>query len=300
MSGVIAAPLHVEARAVARGARPGAPRSCAPAPVRGRPPSRVPTPSSSPASAARSRPRCAPATSSWRARCAPTVARCAPCPVRSCWPARCDGRGFRVHVGPLHSAEHSCTARRRLSLARDGALAVDLETYALVADAPVAQAVRVVVDTPDHPLLRPSTIVHGRRALFALTELTPVLEDWLVSVRPRIAVLAAPRSFCAGVERAIATVERALETAATPVYVRRQIVHNAHVVADLERRGAVFVQELDEVPAGDGRAVSARRRPAVRAEAAARGLTTIDATCPLVAKVHVEARRAADAARRSC
>jgi 4-hydroxy-3-methylbut-2-enyl diphosphate reductase len=187
---------------------------------------------------------------------------------------------------------------RRAALAATGAIAVDLETYALTVGSPVAQAVRVVVDTPDHPLLRPSTIVHGRRALHTLTELAPVLEDWLLSVRPRRAVLASPRSFCAGVERAIATVERALETASEPVYVRRQIVHNAHVVADLESRGAVFVQELDEVPDRATVVLSAHGvSPAVRAEAAGRDLVTIDATCPLVAKVHVEARRAAEAGR---
>jgi 4-hydroxy-3-methylbut-2-enyl diphosphate reductase len=206
--------------------------------------------------------------------------------------------GLRTHVGPLHSADHVVHGPRRAALAATGAIAVDLETYALTVGSPVAQAVRVVVDTPDHPLLRPSTIVHGRRALHTLTELAPVLEDWLLSVRPRRAVLASPRSFCAGVERAIATVERALETASEPVYVRRQIVHNAHVVADLESRGAVFVQELDEVPDRATVVLSAHGvSPAVRAEAAGRDLVTIDATCPLVAKVHVEARRAAEAGR---
>ena len=105
-------------------------------------------------------------------------------------------------------------------------------------------------------------------------------------------VLAGPRSFCAGVERAIEIVERALARFGTPVYVRRQIVHNSHVVADLERAGAVFVEELDEVPAGATVVLSAHGvSPAVRAEAGERGLHVIDATCPLVAKVHAEARR---------
>ncbi|HEX3947378.1 MAG TPA: 4-hydroxy-3-methylbut-2-enyl diphosphate reductase, partial [Acidimicrobiales bacterium] len=106
-------------------------------------------------------------------------------------------------------------------------------------------------------------------------------------------LLAAPRSFCAGVERAIEIVERALGRYGAPVYVRRQIVHNAHVVADLEAKGAVFVEELEEVPAGATVVLAAHGvSPAVRAEATDRGdLSVIDATCPLVAKVHHEARR---------
>jgi 4-hydroxy-3-methylbut-2-enyl diphosphate reductase len=109
-------------------------------------------------------------------------------------------------------------------------------------------------------------------------------------------VLAAPRSFCAGVERAIETVERAIDRFGAPVYVRRQIVHNAHVVAGLEQRGAVFVEELDQVPADAVVVLAAHGvSPGVRAEAAARGdLRVIDATCPLVAKVHHEARRYSD------
>jgi 4-hydroxy-3-methylbut-2-enyl diphosphate reductase len=104
--------------------------------------------------------------------------------------------------------------------------------------------------------------------------------------------LASPRSFCAGVERAIAVVEQLLEVRGSPIYVRKQIVHNTHVVADLETRGAVFVDELDSVPDGATVVFSAHGvSPAVRAEAASRGLETIDATCPLVTKVHAEARR---------
>jgi 4-hydroxy-3-methylbut-2-en-1-yl diphosphate reductase len=105
-------------------------------------------------------------------------------------------------------------------------------------------------------------------------------------------LLASPRSFCAGVERAIAVVEQLLEARGGPIYVRKQIVHNTHVVADLEARGAVFVEELDAVPDGGTVVFSAHGvSPAVRAEAASRGLETIDATCPLVTKVHAEARR---------
>jgi len=105
-------------------------------------------------------------------------------------------------------------------------------------------------------------------------------------------LLASPRSFCAGVERAIAVVEQLLEARGGPIYVRKQIVHNTHVVADLEAHGAVFVDELDAVPDGATVVFSAHGvSPAVRAEAASRGLEAIDATCPLVTKVHAEARR---------
>ncbi len=105
-------------------------------------------------------------------------------------------------------------------------------------------------------------------------------------------LLAAPRGFCAGVDRAVTIVERALEQYGAPVYVRKQIVHNVHVVAELEQRGAVFVDEVDEVPAGARLVFSAHGvSPAVREAAAERGLQTIDATCPLVTKVHREAVR---------
>jgi 4-hydroxy-3-methylbut-2-enyl diphosphate reductase len=114
-------------------------------------------------------------------------------------------------------------------------------------------------------------------------------------VRRRV-LLAAPRGFCAGVVRAIETVERALELFGAPVYVRRQIVHNPYVVRMLERRGAVFVEETADVPEGAVLVLSAHGvAPAVRAEADARALRTVDATCPLVTKVHREARRLAEA-----
>ena len=104
-------------------------------------------------------------------------------------------------------------------------------------------------------------------------------------------VLASPRGYCAGVERAVETVERALELHGAPVYVRKQIVHNAHVVRDLESRGAVFVDSVSEVPPKSIVVFSAHGvSPAVRHSARFRGLRTIDATCPLVSKVHAEAR----------
>jgi 4-hydroxy-3-methylbut-2-en-1-yl diphosphate reductase len=119
-----------------------------------------------------------------------------------------------------------------------------------------------------------------------------VVGAWLGVVGDRKVLLAGPRSFCAGVERAIEIVMRALETRQGPVYVRKQIVHNTHVVRDLERRGALFVDELDEVPDGSTVVFSAHGvSPAVRAEADARGLEVVDGTCPLVTKVHAEARR---------
>ena len=105
-------------------------------------------------------------------------------------------------------------------------------------------------------------------------------------------VVAAPRGYCAGVDRAVVTVEKALDLYGPPVYVRKQIVHNKHLVETLEARGAIFVEELDEVPTGATVVFSAHGvSPAVHTEAADRGLKTIDATCPLVTKVHHEARR---------
>jgi len=106
-------------------------------------------------------------------------------------------------------------------------------------------------------------------------------------------LLAAPRGYCAGVDRAVQTVERALELYGAPVYVRKEIVHNKHVVETLRERGAIFVDEIDDtVPEGATTIFSAHGvSPAVHAQAAERGLETIDATCPLVTKVHVEAKK---------
>jgi 4-hydroxy-3-methylbut-2-en-1-yl diphosphate reductase len=109
-------------------------------------------------------------------------------------------------------------------------------------------------------------------------------------------LLASPRGYCAGVERAVETVERALALYGSPVYVRKQIVHNSHVVRDLEARGAIFVDSVADVPEGAAVVFSAHGiAPAVRREAGERRLTTIDATCPLVTKVHAQARRYAKA-----
>ena len=105
-------------------------------------------------------------------------------------------------------------------------------------------------------------------------------------------LLASPRGYCAGVDRAVVAVEKALELYGAPVYVRKQIVHNRHVVETLEERGAIFVQELDEVPEGSTVVFSAHGvAPSVHVEAEERNLKAIDATCPLVTKVHLEAKR---------
>lgn len=111
----------------------------------------------------------------------------------------------------------------------------------------------------------------------------------------RKVLLAKPRGYCAGVDRAVVTVEKTLEVHGAPVYVRKQIVHNKHVVAELEAKGAIFVEETDEVPEGSIVVFSAHGvSPAVHAQSAARNLKTIDATCPLVTKVHSEVKRFAN------
>ena len=109
---------------------------------------------------------------------------------------------------------------------------------------------------------------------------------------PEKLLLAAPRGYCAGVDRAVQAVERALELYGPPVYVRKEIVHNKHVVAGLRDRGAIFVDEETEVPKGETVVFSAHGvAPSVHENAGARNLQTIDATCPLVTKVHVEAKK---------
>ena len=205
-------------------------------------------------------------------------------------------QGLRVHIGPMVSTDHIVTGPERERLARTGALAVDMESSAVVRALPTRDlsvaVVRVIVDTAYTPLGRLRTVGAGAKALRVLRRIGPSLRVWADLAGPRSVVLAGPRSFCAGVDRAIDIVEQALRRYPRPVYVRRQIVHNAHVVADLQRQGAVFVDELDEVPDNTAVVFSAHGvAPAVRAEAKRRNLTVVDATCPLVAKVHTEARR---------
>ncbi|WP_396027501.1 4-hydroxy-3-methylbut-2-enyl diphosphate reductase [Actinoplanes sp. TBRC 11911] len=118
------------------------------------------------------------------------------------------------------------------------------------------------------------------------------MRQWAEAIGGREVLLAAPRSFCAGVERAIEVVERALHQRGTPVYVRRQIVHNAHVVRRLRELGAIFVDEIEDVPPGSTVVLAAHGvAPAVRTAARERDLDVIDATCPLVTKVHSEVKR---------
>ncbi|MDQ4058465.1 MAG: 4-hydroxy-3-methylbut-2-enyl diphosphate reductase [Actinomycetota bacterium] len=117
--------------------------------------------------------------------------------------------------------------------------------------------------------------------------------------RVKKVILAAPRGYCAGVDRAVQIVERALDTCGAPVYVRKEIVHNRYVVSELEKRGAIFVDSEEEIPSGAVCVFSAHGvSPQVRANAAARNLQVIDATCPLVTKVHLEAKKFARGGRK--
>ncbi|WP_218022034.1 4-hydroxy-3-methylbut-2-enyl diphosphate reductase [Nocardia nova] len=131
----------------------------------------------------------------------------------------------------------------------------------------------------------------GIRALRSLRAAAPALDRWSSATGEREILLAGPRSFCAGVERAIEIVEQALLRFGAPVYVRRQIVHNSHVVRELAGHGAVFVEELDHVPEGAVVVLAAHGvTPDVRRQAERRRLRVVDGTCPLVSKVHAEVR----------
>ncbi len=202
--------------------------------------------------------------------------------------------GLAARTGPIATTRHLVRAGEHAELAATGAIAVDMESAPLLAGAAgrPAVVVRAISDTPGHPVLSPRIVSGGLAALRSLRLAAPALTRWAAAIGPRHVLLASPRSFCAGVERAIEIVELALEQHGSPVYVRKQIVHNAKVVADLEGAGAIFVDELSEVPDGAMVVFSAHGvSPKVRQEAAQRGLDAVDATCPLVAKVHAEARR---------
>jgi 4-hydroxy-3-methylbut-2-en-1-yl diphosphate reductase len=204
--------------------------------------------------------------------------------------------GLPARTGRIITVDHLVRRAERAALAEDGALLADMESAPLAAAAdgrPVA-VIRAVSDTPHHPLA--GIVSGGLAALRTLRAAAPVAERWAAACGTHQVLLAGPRSFCAGVERAIEIVERVLERQGAPVYVRKQIVHNTRVVGDLERRGAIFVDELDQVPDGATVVFSAHGvSPMVRDEAGRRELAVIDATCPLVSKVHAEARRFADA-----
>src|SRR6266700_1947103 len=202
--------------------------------------------------------------------------------------------GLRVRVGPIATVDRLLGRSEHASLAAAGAIAVDMESAPLLssADGRPAVVVRAISDAAERALISPRTVTGGLAALRALRQAGPALARWAAAVGSRRVLMASPRSFCAGVERAIEIVELALEKHGSPVYVRKQIVHNTTVVAGLEQRGAIFVDELSEVPDGSVVVFSAHGvSPAVRDEAARRELDAIDATCPLVSKVHVEARR---------
>ena len=203
--------------------------------------------------------------------------------------------GFTVSTGPLVSVEHVATGAERARLRALGAVAVDMESAWLVATEAPAVVARVVADVADDRLLRPTTVRRLRTAVQALEGLAEPLDAWCAATADRQVWLPEPRSFCAGVERAIDVVDALLRRRGAPVFVRKEIVHNQHVVSDLRARGAVFVDDLAEVPPGATVVFSAHGvSPAVRADAADRGLDVVDATCPLVAKVHAEVRRFSD------
>ncbi|PXY22279.1 4-hydroxy-3-methylbut-2-enyl diphosphate reductase [Prauserella muralis] len=202
--------------------------------------------------------------------------------------------GLTVHVGPIVETDHVVWQPEGARLARDGAIAVDMESARLldmIGSRPAA-VVRAVVDTPSRSLLHPATVPGGIAALSSLRRIGPALRRWAAAAGDRRVLLAGPRSFCAGVERAVEIVERLLDRHEPPIYVRKQIVHNSRVVGELEQRGAVFVDELDEVPENATVVFSAHGvSPAVREQAERRRLDVVDATCPLVSKVHGEAKR---------
>ena len=203
--------------------------------------------------------------------------------------------GLPARTGRITTVDHLVRGAERAKLAAAGWLLADMESAPLAAAAdgrPVA-VIRAVSDTPNHPLA--GIVSGGLAALRSLRAAAPIAQRWAAACGTHQVLLAGPRSFCAGVERAIEIVERALELRGAPVYVRKQIVHNTRVVADLEQRGAIFVDELDEVPNGATVVFSAHGvAPAVRTDASQRSLSVIDATCPLVSKVHAEARRFAE------
>jgi 4-hydroxy-3-methylbut-2-en-1-yl diphosphate reductase len=222
-----------------------------------------------------------------------------PCPDPTILAGVLRRAGLRVHVGPIASSQRLVVRERRRALHRTGALAVDMESAWLAPEANAQPLVtlRVVLDTAERELHHPfATLAGARRAYRTLQRACALAEDWAGALGRREVVLAAPRASCAGVVRAVQVVERALAERRPPVYVRRQIVHNQRVVTELERRGAVFVEGLDEVPRGATVVFSAHGvAPGVREQARERGLEVIDATCPLVSKVHAEARRFAQA-----
>jgi 4-hydroxy-3-methylbut-2-en-1-yl diphosphate reductase len=208
--------------------------------------------------------------------------------------------GLPARTGPIVSVRSpvlGADARAELR-SSSGAIAADMESAWLAAAAAGRPfvVVRAVLDGPGrepwHPFSSARSVIRATKALRAVAGL---LSKWANVIEARELVLAAPRASCAGVERAIEVVERALDRYGPPVYMRKQIVHNRHVVSELEHRGAVCVDDLDEVPDGATVVFSAHGvSPQVREQARRKDLNVVDATCPLVSKVHAEARRFAD------
>src|SRR5262249_36566327 len=197
------------------------------------------------------------------------------CPAAAILAGALRRRGLAGHDGPLARSPRRGRGAARAELHATGAIAVDMESAWLAAAAagrPLV-VVRAVLDTPTRELWNPVALTGGTvRAFRALRAAAGVLDAWGRAAGPRTIALASPRASCAGVERAVQIVEQALERHGPGVHVRKQIVHNAHVVADLERRGAVFVDEVDEVPEGATVVFSAHGvSPAVRAAAVERG-----------------------------
>ena len=209
-------------------------------------------------------------------------------------PAGCGRLPRRRHGVGRHGGRRQGPGCRPPSAARPSRPGSTRSDAAALAAATAGRPVAVIRAVSDGGF-GPGMVTGGMAALRALRAAAPVAERWAAACRERTVLLAGPRSFCAGVERAIEIVERALELRGAPVYVRKQIVHNTRVVSDLEQRGAIFVDELDEVPNGATVVFSAHGvSPAVRSDASERSLSVIDATCPLVSKVHAEARRFAE------
>jgi 4-hydroxy-3-methylbut-2-enyl diphosphate reductase len=183
--------------------------------------------------------------------------------------------GLNVRIAPIASSQRLVLGERRRTLFRTGAVAVDMESAWLapaVRQRPLV-TLRVVVDTNRRELHRPLRTVTGAAIAYrALRKACSLVEEWADSLAAREVVLAGPRASCAGVDRAVEIVERVLADRGAPIYVRKQIVHNAHVVRSLQERGAIFVDELDDVPEGETVIFSAHGvSPAVRQEAKQRG-----------------------------
>jgi 4-hydroxy-3-methylbut-2-enyl diphosphate reductase len=219
-----------------------------------------------------------------------------PCPSAPLLAGELARAGLPARTGPLLTAPHVVSGAERRRLARRGARAADMESAPLAAAAgglPFA-AVRVVVDTPAAPLLSLATLNGAMTARRTLSRVGPVLARWAAAAGARRVLLARPRSHCPGVQRAISLLEQTLDLYGAPVYFRTRALRDSPVLRELEHRGAVFVDDLDEVPKGAVTVLSPHgASPGVWAEAARLGLHLIDATCPLVAELHAQARRLA-------